>query len=99
MKKTLMMFNEIKIIAIVNYKLYCLFLMGLFFSCEREIYSEKAYCIENVNVVDPLEGLTKKVNVVIEGNKIKWIGNSDELGLSQINKIRIPERKKNYKEI
>ena len=81
------MFNEIKIIAIVNYKLYCLFLMGLFFSCEREIYSEKAYCIENVNVIDPLEGLIKKVNVVIEGNKIKWIGNPDELGLSQINKI------------
>ena len=81
------MFNEIKIIAMVNSKLYCLLLIGLFFSCEREIYSEKAYCIKNVNVIDPLEGLIKKVNVVIEGNKIKWIGNPDELGLSQINKI------------
>ena len=81
------MLNEIKIIAIVNYKLYFLLLLGLFFSCEREIYSENSYCIENVNVVDPLKGLIKKVNVVIKGNKIKWIGNPEELGLSQINKI------------
>ena len=82
-----MIFNEIKIIATVNYKLYILLLLGLFFSCEHEIYSENTYCIKNVNVIDPLKGLTKKVNVVIKGNKIKWIGYPEELGLSQINKI------------
>ena len=50
------------------------FLIGLLFSCESEIYFENAYCIEKVNVVDPSEGLKKRVNVVIKGNKNSWYG-------------------------
>ena len=30
-------------------------LIGLLFSCQSEIYFKNAYCIENVNVIDPLD--------------------------------------------
>ncbi len=81
------MLNNISRIVFVNYKFYCLLFIGLLFSCGREIYFENAYCIENVNVVDPLEGLTKKVNVVIKGNKIYLIGKQGEFKLSPNNKV------------
>ena len=61
--------------------------MGLLLSCRSEIYFEGAYCIENVNVIDPLEGLKKGVNVVVKGNKIHRIGKVGELKLSPKNII------------
>ena len=81
------MLNNISRIVFVNYKFYCLLFIGLLFSCGREIYFENAYCIKNVNVVDPLEGLTKKVNLVIKGNKIHLIGKQGEFKLSPNNKV------------
>ena len=66
---------------------YGLLLMGLLLSCRSEIYFEGAYCIENVNVIDPLEGLKKGVNVVVKGNKIHRIGKVGELKLSPKNII------------
>ena len=66
---------------------YGLLLMGLLLSCRSEIYFEGAYCIENVNVIDPLEGLKKGVNVVVKGNKIHRIGKVGELKLSPKNLI------------
>lgn len=81
------MLNNISGIVFVKFKFYGLLLMGLMFSCEHEIYFENAYCIEKVNIVDPLEGLKKIVNVVIKGNKIHQIGNPHQLKLSPKNKI------------
>jgi imidazolonepropionase-like amidohydrolase len=66
---------------------YVLLLMGLLLSCRSQIYFEGAYCIENVNVIDPLEGLKKGVNVVVKGNKIHRIGKVGELKLSPKNII------------
>lgn len=66
---------------------YGLLLMGLLLSCRSEIYFEGAYCIENVNVIDPLEGLKKGLNVVVKGNKIHRIGKVGELKLSPKNLI------------
>ena len=62
-------------------------LMGLLFSCQGEIYFKDAYCIENVNFIDPLDGLKKGMNVVIKGNKIHQIGKVEDLKLSPKNKI------------
>ena len=42
---------------------------------------------EPANVVDPLEGLKKRVNIVIKGNKIHRMGNPQELKFSPKNKI------------
>ena len=81
------MLNNIPGIVFIKYKFYGMLLMGFLFSCERKIYFDNAFCIENVNIVDPLEGLKKRVNVVIKGNKIYSIGNSEELKLSPKNKI------------
>ena len=61
--------------------------IGLLFSCQSEIYFKNAYCIENVNVIDPLDGLKKGMNVVIKGNKIHQIGKMEDLKLSPKNKI------------
>lgn len=62
-------------------------MMGLLLSCRSEIYFEGAYCIKNVDVIDPLEGLKKGVNVVVKGNKILRIGKVGELKLSPKNVI------------
>lgn len=81
------MFQRISGIISVKRPFYGLFLMGLLLSCQSEIYFEGAYCIENVNVIDPLEGLKKGVNVVVKGNKIHRIGKVGELKLSPKNII------------
>ena len=60
---------------------------GLLFSCQSEIYFKNAYCIENVNVIDPLDGLKKGMNVVIKGNKIHQIAKMENLKLSKKNNI------------
>ena len=61
------MMQRISGIISVKHPFYGLLLMGLLLSCRSEIYFEGAYCIENVNVIDPLEGLKKGVNVVVKG--------------------------------
>jgi dihydroorotase-like cyclic amidohydrolase len=53
---------------------------------ERGLY-EDAYCIENVNVIDPLEGLVDHMNLVIKDNKIYRIGKRDDLKWSRKNNI------------
>ena len=81
------MMQRISGIISVKHPFYGLLLMGLLLSCRSEIYFEGAYCIENVNVIDPLEGLKKGVNVVVKGNKIHRIGKVGELKLSPKNLI------------
>lgn len=81
------MLQRISGIISVKCPFYVLLLMGLLLSCRSEIYFEGAYCIENVNVIDPLEGLKKGVNVVVKGNKIHRIGKVGELKLSPKNII------------
>jgi imidazolonepropionase-like amidohydrolase len=71
----------------VEYPFYGFLMIGLLLSCRSEIYFEGAYCIKNVNVIDPLEGLKKGVNVVVKGNKIHRIGKVGELKLSPKNVI------------
>lgn len=70
-----------------KYPFYGFLMMGLLLSCRSEIYFEGAYCIKNVDVIDPLEGLKKGVNVVVKGNKILRIGKVGELKLSPKNVI------------
>jgi imidazolonepropionase-like amidohydrolase len=70
-----------------KYPFYGFLMMGLLLSCRSEIYFEGAYCIKNVDVIDPLEGLKKGVNVVDKGNKILRIGKVGELKLSPKNVI------------
>jgi imidazolonepropionase-like amidohydrolase len=70
-----------------KYPFYGFLMIGLLLSCRSEIYFEGAYCIKNVNVIDPLEGLKKGVNVVVKGNKIHRIGKVGELKLSPKNVI------------
>ena len=81
------MLQVISGIISVKLKFYGLLLIGLLLSCQSEIYFEDAYCIQNVNVIDPLDGLKKGVNVVIKGNKIHQIGMVGALKLSPKNKI------------
>ncbi|MDG1941621.1 MAG: amidohydrolase family protein [Flavobacteriaceae bacterium] len=71
----------------VKYPFYGFLMIGLLLSCRSEIYFEGAYCIKNVNVINPLEGLKKGVNVVVKGNKIHRIGKVGELKLSPKNVI------------
>ena len=49
-----------------------IFLFFLFFSCD--IVNDKII-IQNVNVIDPIDGLKKNVNVEILDNKILYVGN------------------------
>lgn len=38
-----------------------------FYSCsEKPLYFENAYVIENINVIDPLEGLSEQMTLVIK---------------------------------
>jgi len=70
-----------------KWKLHLLLIISLFFSCQDKIFFDNAYCIENVNIVDPLEGLKIGVNIVIKGNKIHRIGSPKQLKLSPKNHI------------
>ena len=48
------------------------FLIFLFFSCD---ISNDKILIQNVNVIDPIDGLKKNINVEILDNKIMYVGN------------------------
>jgi len=61
--------------GIISAKLtfYGLLLIGLLLSCQSEIYFKDAYCIQNVNVIDPLHGFKKGVNVDLkEMQNLVW---------------------------
>ena len=49
-----------------------LFLFFLFFSCD---IVDNKILIQNVNVIDPIDGLKKNINVEILDNKIIYVGN------------------------
>ena len=68
-------------------KIYSLLIICLFFSCQEEIYFDNAYCIQNVNVVDPIEGLMEEMTVVVKENKILQIVKQEDLRLSRKNNI------------
>ncbi|MDC3259868.1 amidohydrolase family protein [Flavobacteriaceae bacterium] len=59
-----------------------------FYSCsEKPLYFENAYVIENINVIDPLEGLSEQMTLVIKENKISHLFKSKEIKLSTENTI------------
>ena len=57
-------------------------------SCEdNTLYFEDAYVIENVNIIDPLDGMLEQQTVVIKKNKIHQIYTTAEIRLSPKNTI------------
>ena len=70
-----------------KFRFYKLLFVSLLFSCQEKLYFEEAYCLKNVNVVDPLEGLMDGMTVVVKGNKIFKIGKKEDFRLSNKNNI------------
>jgi imidazolonepropionase-like amidohydrolase len=59
-----------------------------FISCnDNSIYFEEAYCIENISIIDPIDGLIENKTIVIKSNKIYQIFDSNKLILSKKNII------------
>tara|TARA_B110000263_G_C14930269_1_gene338911 strand:- start:44 stop:256 length:213 start_codon:yes stop_codon:yes gene_type:complete len=55
-----------------------------FISCnDNSIYFEDAYCIENISIIDPNDGLIENKTIVIKSNKIYQIFDSNKLILSK----------------
>ena len=69
-------------------KKFILFFSLFIFSCSEEtIFFENSYVIENINIIDPIDGLSSNKSVVITKNKITEIFNSNEIKVSKKNKI------------
>ena len=69
-------------------KKFILFFPLFIFSCSEEtIFFENSYVIENINIIDPIDGLSSNKTVVITKNKITEIFNSNEIKISKKNKI------------
>ena len=69
-------------------KKFILFFSLFIFSCSEEtIFFENSYVIENINIIDPIDGLSSNKTVVITKNKITEIFNSNEIKVSKKNKI------------
>ena len=65
-----------------------IFLFFLLTSCNNsKEYFENSYCIENINIIDSVNGLKKNMTIVISGNKILKVGKTKNLSLSKKNKI------------
>lgn len=65
-----------------------LFLLTVFGACQsNEILFENAICIENINTVDPTDGLKENQTVIIKDGKINKIVDSEVLKLSPENTI------------
>jgi len=59
-----------------------------FISCnDNSIYFKEAYCIENISIIDPNDGLIENKTIVIKSNKIHQIFDSNKLILSKKNII------------
>jgi imidazolonepropionase-like amidohydrolase len=54
---------------------------------DKGVYFEDAYCIRNVSIINPGEGLITGINVVIQGNRITHLDKAENLVLSDRNHI------------
>jgi len=72
-----------------NYqKLTCLICILFLAACQpKEILFEHAICIQNVNTVDPIEGLKENQTLIIKNGKIHKIAATKTLLLSEENNI------------
>lgn len=72
-----------------NYREILYFLLAFFLvACQpKEILFEDAICIQNINTIDPTDGLKKKQTVIIKDGKIHKIGDANTLQLSEKNTI------------
>ena len=74
-------------------KFHMLFIL-IFASCQNNsLFFDESYIIDNINLIDPIEGLILNQTVVIKKNKILEIYNSKEINLSPKNKIYSGEDK------
>ena len=63
-------------------------LLIIFISCKNNgLIYENSFIIENVNLIDPIQGLKKNMSIIINGNKIIEIYKTDSIKLSSKNKI------------
>lgn len=68
-------------------KLFFLFIYFQIISCSNEkVFFEEELIIENINIIDPVDGLFKNKTLVIKENKIIEIFNSNEIKISKKNK-------------
>ncbi len=59
-------------------------------SCESEgVIYENAYVIEDINLIDPIDGIAENMSVVVRGNKIIETFNTKEVKLSSKNEIYV----------
>jgi imidazolonepropionase-like amidohydrolase len=62
--------------------------LQFFFSCNSsEVLFKNALCIENINTIDPIDGLRKHQTVILVDGKIFKIASSTDLKLSKENSI------------
>lgn len=60
----------------------------LLISCNTsKEYFENSYCIENINIIDSVNGLKKNMTIIISGNKILKVEKTNNLILSKKNKV------------
>ena len=72
----------------MNKKILTLLSLLVLASCQdNTLFFEESFIIDNINLIDPIEGLIPNQTVVIKGNKIIEIYNSKEINLSQKNNI------------
>lgn len=58
------------------------------FSCKKEgVFFDNAFVIEDINLIDPIDGLKENRSVVIRGNKIIKTFKTNEVEISSENKI------------
>jgi len=72
----------------MNKKILTLLSLLVLASCkDNTLFFEESFIIDNINLIDPIEGLIPNQTVVIKENKIIEIYNSKEINLSQKNNI------------
>ncbi len=71
----------------VNILLYTFFLLLLSACQSKEVFFEDAFCIQNINTIDPVDGLKENQTVIIKDGKIFKITDSESLKLSPENTI------------
>ncbi len=78
----------------MNKKILTLLSLLVLASCQdNTLFFEESFIIDNINLIDPIEGLIPNQTVVIKGNKIIEIYNSKEINLSQKNNIYCGDEK------
>ena len=67
---------------------FLFFIIAILQSClNNELHFKNAYVIENVNIIDPLEGIQNNMTVVIKESKIDQLFKADNVKLSPKNTI------------